>query len=461
MQQNFSPWIQELDRQRIAAILQEHMDGEVVVIGGGIAGMTTAYYLLRETKEHVTLIEADRIAHGATGHNGGQAVDYFERPFSDIVREFGLKQAAAGQTAISTSWQLLASILRTTKIPVPFSSFIGYAGCTNLAQLEQHFINKKLKMKGKVKVFPAYIADTVAIPAGFYKKYHDLFTIVPARKVLKLLETDNPEYIAALSSRKGCLNSALFVEKLALYLQQTYPNRFRLLEHTPITQVHLTSTAVQLKTAKYQFTCDRVVLCTNGFEHFAITSDSIPGLNKRFHHMITGLVGYMTAYIEPQTKAPIAISYFPKSSLAQADDPYIYLTRRNIGTDQSLICIGGPQRVYERETQYSRHRAFSQKAAREIKHFLDKTLPQGKVAPKSFLYHWHGIMGYTPNNIRCIGPDPSDKRLLYNLGCNGIGLLPSIYGAKKISAFVQNKKLPPSIFDPIHQVRPHYPYDYS
>ncbi|MBP7057276.1 FAD-binding oxidoreductase, partial [Candidatus Gracilibacteria bacterium] len=69
MQQNFSPWIQELDRQRIAAILQEHMDGEVAVIGGGIAGMTTAYYLLRETSEHVTLIEADRIAHGATGHN--------------------------------------------------------------------------------------------------------------------------------------------------------------------------------------------------------------------------------------------------------------------------------------------------------------------------------------------------------------------------------------------------------
>lgn len=43
----------------------------------------------------------------AAGHNGGQAVDYFERPFSDIAREFGLKMASAGQIAIQSSWRLL------------------------------------------------------------------------------------------------------------------------------------------------------------------------------------------------------------------------------------------------------------------------------------------------------------------------------------------------------------------
>ncbi len=461
MQKNISPWIQELNRSRIRTILDQHMHGEIAIIGGGIAGMTTAYYLLKETKKHVTLIEADKIAHGASGHNGGQAVDYFERPFSDIAQEFGLKMASAGQQAIQSSWQLLQRILRHTKINVPFDHFIGYAGCTNLAQLEQHLKTKQLKIKGGVKVYPTYVASTVYLPARFYKKYHQLFTIVSPKKVLRLLETENPDYIAALSSRKGCLNSALFVEQLAEYLKETYPNRFLLLEHTPVTQVQLGKETIKLHTKRYSYQCERVVLCTNGFEHFSIVSDTVPGMNKRFHRMITGLVGYMTGYLEKRTKTPTAISYFPKKSQGQVDDPYVYVTRRNVGSDQSLICIGGPQRVYEQDTRYSRHRAFSQKATKEIQNFLASTLPKSAHRPKKFNYHWHGVMGYTPNNIRCIGPDIADKRLLYNLGCNGIGLLPSIYGAQKISWFIQNKKLASSIFDAKYQFRPHYLPEYS
>lgn len=461
MQKNISPWLQELNRERIRKILQAHMQGDVVIIGGGIAGMSTAYYLLKETKKHITLIEADRIAHGATGHNGGQAVDYFERPFSDIANEFGLRMAAAGQNAIHSSWQLLKNILRQTKIKVPFDHFIGYAGCTNIAQLEQHLKTKQLKVKGKVKVYPTYISDTVSLPARFYKKYHPLFKIVPASKVLKLLETENTDYIAALSSRKGCLNSALFVEKLAAYLQKTYPERFLLLEHTPVKHIQLKKETIELQTTNYVYNCEQVILCTNGFEHFSISSDAVMGMNQRFHRMITGLVGYMTAYVEKGNKHPTAISYFPKRSIGQAEDPYIYLTRRSIDKKTHLICIGGPQRVYDRDTHYSRHRAFSQKATKEIQKFLAETLPAKATQPKKFNYHWHGIMGYTPNNLRCIGPDIADKRLLYNLGCNGIGLLPSIYGGQKISWFIQKKKLPKSIFDPAYQFRPHYLPEYS
>ncbi len=461
MQQNISPWIEELNRDRIRSALRAHMTGEIAVIGGGIAGMTTAYYLLKETKKHITLLEADQIAHGASGHNGGQAVDYFERPFSDIAREFGLKMAAAGQIAIQSSWSLLKDILRKTKIAVPFDTFTGYAGCTNLAQLEQHLKTKLLKAKGGVRVYPTYVASTAVLPARFYKKFGHLFQIVAAKRVLNLLETENTDYIAALSSQKGCLNSALFVEKLAEYLQRKYPERFLLLEHTPVKHVQLGKDLVCLHTARYQYLCEQVVLCTNGFEHFSITSDHVPGMNRRFHRMITGLVGYMAGYVEPRTNKPTAISYFPKKSAGQADDPYVYLTRRNVGKSKSLVCIGGPQRLYERDTRYSRHYAYSQKATKEIQKFLRETLPHKSHQPEQFDYHWHGIMGYTPNNLRCIGPDIADTRLLYNLGCNGIGLLPSVYGAQKVSWFVQNKKLPKSIFDAVYQFRGHYLPEYQ
>ena len=65
-----------------------------------------------------------------------------------------------------------------------------------------------------------------------------------------------------------------------------------------------------------------------------------------------------------------------------------------------------------------------------------------------YQFTWHGLMGYTKNRIRLIGEEPKNKVLLYNLGCNGVGLLLSIYGGKKISQIINKENLPPSIFDP-------------
>jgi glycine/D-amino acid oxidase-like deaminating enzyme len=48
----------------------------------------TAYMLLMHTSHKVTLIEAKRLAHGATGHNAGQVAAYFEKPFDEIVEEY-------------------------------------------------------------------------------------------------------------------------------------------------------------------------------------------------------------------------------------------------------------------------------------------------------------------------------------------------------------------------------------
>ena len=44
--------------------------------------------------------------------------------------------------------------------------------------------------------------------------------------------------------------------------------------------------------------------------------------------------------------------------------------------------------------------------------------------------------------------DPENFNLLYNLGCNGVGFLPSIYGGRRVARIVAGESLPPSLFDP-------------
>jgi glycine/D-amino acid oxidase-like deaminating enzyme len=148
------------------------------------------------------------------------------------------------------------------------------------------------------------------------------------------------------------------------------------------------------------------------------------------------------------------VSYFP-STHTESHDPtgesYFYLTRRpHESTDtgpKTLTCTGGPEKVLPNGAEYSRHHFYDEDIQQSITEFMDLHYkPYTKNTGKVF--HWHGLMGYTPNGIRRVGTEPRNPVLLYNLGCNGVGILPSIYGAKRIAQILRGDVLPPSIFDP-------------
>ena len=50
--------------------------------------------------------------------------------------------------------------------------------------------------------------------------------------------------------------------------------------------------------------------------------------------------------------------------------------------------------------------------------------------------------------MRQVGAEPRNPVLLYNLGCNGVGLLPSIHGGQRVARIVAGERLAPSLFDP-------------
>src|SRR3989344_1334360 len=260
---NHSPWIEQL-KQRPADILQQDTSADVVIIGGGIAGVATAYFALKETQHSVLIIEAGKVAHGATGHNAGQIVSYFERPFSSIVKEFGLKQAAQSQKEIISAWKLISQIYKDACLHTPLSKFTGYAGCSNLKQLIGHLENKRLRKKAGLDMERVYVSEAAA--KNIPKKYTSLYSIVQQWKIQAMLETNQSGFIAVLSSKKGCLNSAAFTEEMAGYLLRKYKKRFRIAEHTPVKKIVLEKNSAVIQTTKHFVSAKKVVLCTNGFE---------------------------------------------------------------------------------------------------------------------------------------------------------------------------------------------------
>ncbi|MBM3232595.1 FAD-binding oxidoreductase [Candidatus Pacearchaeota archaeon] len=448
---NHSPWIHQLEKVRKPRdILKKDIKTDMAIVGAGIAGICTAYFILRDTKNKVVVVEANKVAHGATGHNAGQIVSYFEKPFSKIVEEYGLELAARGQEEILSGWELLEQVYSESEIKTYFSQFIGYAGCSTLKQLNSHLENKYLRNKANISIEKVFVSEKAPFLKEIPKKYDGLYELVPHKKVLEILETKSSLYHAALASKKGCLNSALFCEELISYLLYKYKDRISLYEFTPIDKVELYGDHVKLSTRKGKIiNGKKVVLCTNGFQKLKINNKSGKNIDTSFHDFILGVVGYMAAYISPQTGTKSnAISYFPKSN-NDASDAYFYLTKREFSDKMesgNLISVGGPEVTLDNTIEYIRDKPYFEKHEKKIDKFLKKNYIH---APKkiNYKYHWHGLMGYTKSELRAIGPHPYNKNLLYNLGCNGVGILPSIYGGYKIARFITGIKMPKSIFD--------------
>jgi FAD dependent oxidoreductase len=236
---NHSPWIKQLNRTRPVLPLAEDLETDVVVVGGGIAGVTTAFFTLRDTDKRVVLIEADKIAHGATGYNAGQITSYFERPLSELVDEFGLELAIDGQKAVESGWMLIDEIVAEASLQTPVYRFTGYAGLTSLEQVQQHLRNNRYRLMGGLQTEGILVAEEWTERTGIGSEYSDLYTLVPEVDLRNLLETTNTEYIAALTYQKGCTNSAVFTEELLGYLSARYPERFRFFEGSPVRAVVL------------------------------------------------------------------------------------------------------------------------------------------------------------------------------------------------------------------------------
>jgi glycine/D-amino acid oxidase-like deaminating enzyme len=445
-----SPWIHQLKRTRELRSLAGNMDTDTAIVGGGIAGIATAYFTLRDTTHNVLLLEANRVAHGATGHNAGQLTSYFERPFASLVEEFGLELAARGQAAVESGWELLDEIRRETGLTTPVWRFTGYAGCTNLDQILLHLKNNKLRAQGGLTAERIYISGEHIAPGDIPQEYASLYQTVPQEYILSLLETKDKKYIAALCYDKGCMNSALFSEEIAGYLLKKYAKRFTLAEETPVHTARLKKDSVELRTEAHVIQAKKVVLCTNGFENIYIKNEAGGDIDTKFHHLVEGKIGYMAGYLEPLDKPPTAISFLFESK-EKPEDSYFYLTRRpydNGDAPHNLLSVGGPDRRLEESATYERDLPFEEAEFQKIETFLKKTYKYYSKKTEEELFLWHGLMGYTPNRVRLVGPEPRNPLLLYNLGCNGVGILPSIYGGKRIADILGRKHVGASIFDP-------------
>src|SRR5258705_6779586 len=145
---NESPWIAQLAPDGPSRPLRADLTTDVAIVGAGIAGVATAFFVLRSTPLRVLLIERDRVARGATGRNAGQLTTYFERPLFDIAREFGEPAAVDAQRAFDAAHELLDLLAAETGASVRLERFTGHMGMFSLNHVEVHLRNALIRRRG-------------------------------------------------------------------------------------------------------------------------------------------------------------------------------------------------------------------------------------------------------------------------------------------------------------------------
>jgi glycine/D-amino acid oxidase-like deaminating enzyme len=421
----------------------------VVIVGAGIAGVATTFFILRNTNKSVLLVERDRVGHGATGTNAGQLTTYFERPLASIADEFGAERAVDAQRGFDCAHDLLDLIVDEAGASVRIERFTGHMGMFNLNQLQVHLRNNRIRRQGGWRAGECVIAEDVDFLREIPTEFDGLYEVVPRARVRELLEIDDDRYCAVLSDLAGCANSCLLSAQVLDCLLGRYPDRLRFVEHTPVTTITLAEARAHVQAGGHEVTAGHIVLCTNGFvDHIVMDAFGSP-VRLAPDQEITGLVGHMLAFVEDQAREPAAKSYVRNATIG-GETPYVYVTRRTYDrTDDmvTLTCMGGPETPLDPRT-WNPQIPFPADLIAEMDNDVRPLANHLRPPGQPYDFHWHGLMGYNDSGIRVVGAHPRHPGLLYNLGCNGVGFLPSIFGGHRVSQLLAGHTLPPSVFDP-------------
>jgi glycine/D-amino acid oxidase-like deaminating enzyme/nitrite reductase/ring-hydroxylating ferredoxin subunit len=117
-------WIESKNLPKSAA-LRRDLKVDVVVIGGGITGVTAAY-LLKKSGATVALLERDRFASAETGHTTAHLTYVTDLRLQELIANFGSDHAQATWDAGQAAIEQIHEICETERIACDFRWVPGY-----------------------------------------------------------------------------------------------------------------------------------------------------------------------------------------------------------------------------------------------------------------------------------------------------------------------------------------------
>src|SRR6266436_8684529 len=174
---NVPVWIDNAPFQKFPK-LQRNINVEVLVIGAGVTGITTAY-LLKKAGSTVALIERERVASIDTGHTTAHLTYVTDVGLQQLVRNFGKDHAQAGWDAGAAAIDEIQRIVEEEGIECEFARVPAYVHgrVGGSSKNEASSLKKEADLAAKLGFDAAYLnaAPYFSLPAVHFAnqaKFH-------------------------------------------------------------------------------------------------------------------------------------------------------------------------------------------------------------------------------------------------------------------------------------------------
>ena len=183
-----SLWIENTKNSRKFSKLEQDIETEVCVIGAGLFGLTTAYYLAKNNIP-VTVVEAEKeigikVSGNTTGKITSQHGLFYDHLIKDYGEKFAQKYLEANQKAITN----IKTIIDESNIECDFSWQDSYVYTMNQDEVEE--IKNEVKAVKKLGGEAEFVIKT-GLP----------FTVQGAIKFPNQAQFDSRKYMLGLANQ--------------------------------------------------------------------------------------------------------------------------------------------------------------------------------------------------------------------------------------------------------------------
>jgi glycine/D-amino acid oxidase-like deaminating enzyme/nitrite reductase/ring-hydroxylating ferredoxin subunit len=380
-------WIDAYEAKFTAKPLSENMKVDVCIVGGGIAGITSAY-LLAKAGKRVVLLEDGQIGSGETGRTTAHLSSVIDSGFTEIKRIHGLDKLRLAAQSHAEAINTIERIVREEHIDCEFKRVDGYL-FQDKSQ-PSHLLQEEFQAAHDADMKDAQLIDQIPLPD---------FATGSAIHFPGQAQFHPMKYLDALA------HVVTDTYKAAIY---TNTRALELSEHQGL--LHVTTNTGHTVTAK------DVIVATN-----------TPVFDKlKIHTKQAAYRSYVIAVHIPHGYVSAAL-YWDNA------EPYHYV-RIQEGSHESddILIVGGEDHktgeVFDANERYDR-----------LEQWTKERFPQAK----EVAWKWSGQIMESIDGLAFLGKQPGKPDNVYIVtGDSGMGLTHSTIGAIINSNYILGKENP-------------------
>lgn len=363
--------------------LKSDLKCDVLIVGAGISGLTTAYLLAKEGR-NVTVIDASRPGDGETGNTTAHLASALDDRFSELEKIFGREGAYLAAESHRTAINAIEAICEEESISCDFERVAGYLFVPPGEPDDE--IRKEYEAAKRAGFHGLEIGDHAPIPSfktGRCLRFPQQAQIQPLT------------YLQGLARAIQKHGGQIFVDCEATEFKDGQP-------------------VVVTTRQGYRLEAQALLIATN------------TPINNRFT-MHTKQAPYRT-YVQAFAIEPDAV---PKALFWDTLEPYHYVRTHRMGTGGAVLIVGGEDHKVGQEQN-------PEDCFARLESWARRYFPEAKEIVKQ----WSGQVIEPVDSLAFIGRNPGDEHIYIVTGDSGNGMTHGTIAGLLISDTIQGRASP-------------------